>query len=324
MYLRDSTASFTGCTIAHSRSGSYAIALRGGSCHPTFTNCIIWNDEVQPAEFNLVYGAQVTVSHSTVQGGWPGTGNISEDPLFVQDGSDDYTLRQISPCIDEGNNEAVLPGETDLDGNPRVVDGNGDGLAEVDMGAHEYMFPVVLEAFSVAEHAASGGYAGGNVEFQIDLVNGLCEPRNQFATGEIWIRIHFNQQVDVDDLGVTIDPDPGVSYSLQYVPGMAADKTGLHFDAKVPTGRYTITFDGDSSFPICFAPGDVNCSGDATGLDLAAVTSPTNWNRDLSQGADPRADVNRDGQVTGLDLAFITSPPVWNQPEPPLDCGCAE
>jgi len=44
-----------------------------------------------------------------------------------------------SPCIDTGSNDAVPEDvTTDLDGNPRIVDGDGDSVATVDMGAYEY------------------------------------------------------------------------------------------------------------------------------------------------------------------------------------------
>jgi len=82
-------------------------------------------------------------------------GNISEDPLFVltpgpgpdgawgtgDDEPGDARLSAGSPCIDAGNN-AYVPEfvTTDLDGNPRFVDGSGDGVATVDMGAYEYQF----------------------------------------------------------------------------------------------------------------------------------------------------------------------------------------
>ena len=41
-----------------------------------------------------------------------------------------------SPCIDAGNNSAV-DAATDLDGNPRIADGNFDTVEVVDMGAYE-------------------------------------------------------------------------------------------------------------------------------------------------------------------------------------------
>jgi hypothetical protein len=68
-------------------------------------------------------------------------GNISADPLFVNPATGDYHLRPGSPSIDTGNNAAPnLPG-SDLDGKPRIQDGNGDGIAIVDMGAYEALPP---------------------------------------------------------------------------------------------------------------------------------------------------------------------------------------
>ncbi len=64
-------------------------------------------------------------------------GNISADPLFVKPSAGDYHLRPGSPSIDSGDNAATNLPSTDFDGNPRIQDGNGDGVAIVDMGAYE-------------------------------------------------------------------------------------------------------------------------------------------------------------------------------------------
>lgn len=86
-----------------------------------------------------------------MQGGYPGS-NIDADPCFVNPGNNDFHLRPDSPCIDRGDNNSI-PSDTtdldgdgnttepipfDLDGNPRIVDGNNDGNSVVDMGAYEY------------------------------------------------------------------------------------------------------------------------------------------------------------------------------------------
>jgi hypothetical protein len=65
-------------------------------------------------------------------------GNISVDPLFVDTtpGSEDFRLQAGSPAIDAGNNADAST--LDLDGQPRVQDGDGSSTAEVDMGAYEY------------------------------------------------------------------------------------------------------------------------------------------------------------------------------------------
>lgn len=62
------------------------------------------------------------------------------NPGFVNPTGGDYRLKYTSPCIDAGHNRNNFynPGYTDLDGNPRVVDGDVSGTAVVDMGAFEY------------------------------------------------------------------------------------------------------------------------------------------------------------------------------------------
>jgi len=70
-------------------------------------------------------------------------GNLSTDPLFVRnafaDVAGDYHLQMGSAAIDAGdNNTAAQMAAADLDGNPRIADGNGDGDPRVDIGAYEY------------------------------------------------------------------------------------------------------------------------------------------------------------------------------------------
>ncbi|MGI4829094.1 MAG: Ig-like domain repeat protein [Janthinobacterium lividum] len=72
-------------------------------------------------------------------------GNLSADPGFVNASGADYHLPRSSPGVDTGSNGAVTLASqdnftftTDLDGNPRVVDGTGKGTPFIDMGAYEY------------------------------------------------------------------------------------------------------------------------------------------------------------------------------------------
>ncbi len=94
---------------------------------------------------NCVYG-NTAYDYSGIDDPTGADGNISEDPLFVltpdpgpdgewgteDDELGDARLSAGSPCIDAGDN-AYVPEfvTTDLEGNPRFVDGSGDGLVNV-------------------------------------------------------------------------------------------------------------------------------------------------------------------------------------------------
>ena len=64
-------------------------------------------------------------------------GNIYAAPLFVNDTSD-FHLEPTSPAIDAGDNSAPDLPSQDIASNPRIVDGNGDCVATVDLGAYEF------------------------------------------------------------------------------------------------------------------------------------------------------------------------------------------
>jgi parallel beta-helix repeat protein len=62
-------------------------------------------------------------------------GNISADPRFVDAGAGNFHVQAGSPVVDAGRNQDAPA--TDVDGDPRPLDGNGDGVAVVDIGADE-------------------------------------------------------------------------------------------------------------------------------------------------------------------------------------------
>ena len=100
----------------------------GGSGYGTLNNCIVWGNTAD-------IGGTENYDSSTLNycNSYPpkaGTGNISEDPLFVDATNNDFRLQPSSPCIDAGSNDYVTTA-TDLDGNPRIVNDT------VDMGAYE-------------------------------------------------------------------------------------------------------------------------------------------------------------------------------------------
>ena len=63
--------------------------------------------------------------------------NITDDPLLADPDNGDFHLQTTSPCIDVGCNTAPSIPATDFEGDNRTLDGDGDGIPVVDMGADE-------------------------------------------------------------------------------------------------------------------------------------------------------------------------------------------
>lgn len=67
----------------------------------------------------------------------PGSTDRILDPELRDLSGGDYRLRAASRCVDAGVNASLFRTERDVDGLPRIVDGNYDGTATVDLGAFE-------------------------------------------------------------------------------------------------------------------------------------------------------------------------------------------
>ncbi len=170
------------CTLTANSSIQKGGAIAGVGAGAVVINSVIWGNSAPAGQ--QIFGP-ATVTYSCVQGGAAGTGNVTIDPSFLRspdpglDGTwgttdDDYGdvhLQAGSPCIDAANSGSLSTNVvTDLDRLLRVVDGDGDGTAAVDMGAYE--FHAAPTQFTLTTNAggghglispASGSYPEGTV-----------------------------------------------------------------------------------------------------------------------------------------------------------------
>jgi hypothetical protein len=153
----------TNCTIAHnSLSEGRPADSTGGGIHSVgsniaIRNSIVWyNDGVSIMLVNPVLSSPVLFS--CIEGGYPGQGNIDNDPLFASSGSGNYHLRSIigryepgiygwvndsehSPCIDAGDPQNPVGAEP-LPNGKYINMGAYGGSAEASKGTDAWVFHV--------------------------------------------------------------------------------------------------------------------------------------------------------------------------------------
>jgi hypothetical protein len=127
----------------------------------TISNCIIMGSLFTYGEYDTV-----TMEYSLHDGGWPGVGNIDENPRFVNPIGLDYRLSPRSPCIDAGDPEMEVP------------ENGGD---RIDMGALE--FPQRLNGLLTFEGYPEMASPGSVISWDASLLNPTPYPQ----TFDSWI-----------------------------------------------------------------------------------------------------------------------------------------
>lgn len=143
--LTGGTATITNCTFTNNLS-----PMEGGAIWfnllnvpPVITNSIFWNN--LPNAISSV-STTYTLSYCSMQVPQGGPTNITGDPQFSNPDMGDFTLVPSSPCVDAGTPDATglnLP-PLDLVGLPRIVDGDMDSIARIDIGCFEMPAPLAL------------------------------------------------------------------------------------------------------------------------------------------------------------------------------------
>jgi hypothetical protein len=148
-----------GCTLAHNTASDEGGGVNlQGTATGVVTNCIAWNNSDSLGQIGTSQISGPKAKYSCVQNlfvGAPGEdppepskypGSIDANPQFVDangannvagDEDDDLRLLAASPCRESGSTTPT-PGGQDVDRNPRLLDGDLNGVARIDMGAFEF------------------------------------------------------------------------------------------------------------------------------------------------------------------------------------------
>ena len=238
IYCRRSEMTIVNCTIVDN-----AAEAEGGGLHVqrtasvTMANSIVaFNTGATVNEINIAgtdYPSTLAVSYSDVWGGqaavavaegctldW-GDGMTGDDPLFLDPGNADYRVMG-SVCVDAGTNAPPggLPA-TDLNGDPRPTDDDGDvepwtgQAATADMGAYEGGFgaaPVICLA---------------PAEFTFTVSQGGSNPADQVLSIRNCGSDTLNWQITEDCPWLSVAPEVGDSAGETDEVAVSVDSSGL-------------------------------------------------------------------------------------------------
>ena len=268
-------------TIVANTANDYAGGIDNGSgSSPVISNNIVASNtgggiSCGNAATVIDYNDVWSNSSYDVSGCTVGLHGISAAPLFVASAGGDFRLQPGSPCVDAGDTSA-LPSQltTDIYGNPRQADGNGDGTATVDMGAAE-LYPASIRTLTVQ---ASGGGSG---TVQITSTGGGC---TVFPCS-----LRFMQGSGVT-LGATADQGSGFG-------GWRGGCSG--------PGPCTVTVNGDISVTAAFTLEGEPCAAPG----VPSGTDPADGSSGVSVGALPSWENASAADSYDLYLGTSADPP---------------
>ena len=194
------------CTVVSNTVAGGGAA--GGLYGSGATNCIVYYNA---APNGINHDASSSLAYCDTFPAFAGSGNITNEPVFVNPANGDLQLQPQSPCIDAGDNGSVQGG-TDLGGNARII-GNA-----VDMGAYEFPFSFQLFYAWLQQYGLPADGSANFIDSDGDGLNNWQEwragtnPTNSLAVLQIISAVPAN---NFSRVNVTWQSVGGVNYFVQ-------------------------------------------------------------------------------------------------------------
>lgn len=248
--IRDNTAALAGgaiyndrgfpemmnCSISQNSAPDGGAFYSNGVALMSAVNSIIWDN---PAANEIVGPSEI--GYSCIMGGYPGIGNISDDPLFADA---ELRLDENSPCVDAGESE-ILPQRvvTDMEyahrfvDLPQVADKGSIDVPAVDMGAYEVQSDLILLR-------SADPLVGGEqnvIELRANSSNGIVAIAvSRRGLGSTWVP-QLRLFLEIEQASPVGTPQPLDRYGMSVwnidIPMSAVGRTlwmqGMHEDGRL-------------------------------------------------------------------------------------------
>ncbi len=184
IWLNSQIKIFGNTIVNHSVAG---ISAAYCSISPDIENCIIWNCNEDLSGCVARYSC---IENSFDSNDPNYIGCINSDPCFIDANIGNYGIQPYSLCGDAGDPDITTEGETDIDGEPRRMnlDGEADANSIIDIGADETfgkIFNVTRQRYYLSINDAVND-SDNNEEIIIN--EGLYHEKINFTNKEIILR----------------------------------------------------------------------------------------------------------------------------------------